>query len=139
MSENDANLVAFDVDLQKFAEKIGLAPKIVVIRITLDLYTRIVKRTPVDTGRARSSWDVKEGTPSDFLPPEVPKGGAAAAPQDGAGLVADLTGDKVVFITTNVDYMKYLESGSSSQAPAGMVLLSVAELEVEIESILSQL
>ena len=35
--------------------------------------------------------------------------------------------------------MQYLEKGSSSQAPAGMVRLSLAEVEIEIEDIVGQL
>jgi hypothetical protein len=37
------------------------------------------------------------------------------------------------------DYMQYLEQGSSQQAPAGMVDLTLAEIEVEIENIIAQL
>ncbi len=161
MSDNDSNIRAFEVDLQAFAKKLDLAPKIVVIRITLDLFRRITKRTPVDTGRARASWDVKVGAPSEYVPPES-KGSVAGTGKTrlGTGLagnklgtgalsggstkdigaeVANIDGTQVVFITSNLDYMQYLEEGSSKQAPSGMVLLSIAELEVEIESILDQL
>lgn len=161
MGANDDSLKAFDVDLKKFADKLGIAIQIVMIRITLDLFRRITKRTPVDTGRARASWDVKQGTPSSFVPPERKKsvagkgktrlgtglGGeklgtgalSGGKAKDVSSEIADIDGTKVVFITTNLDYMVYLEQGSSKQAPAGMVLLSIAEIEIEIENILDQL
>ncbi len=161
MSANDDALKAFDVDLQKFADALDIKIEIVMIRIVLDLFRRITKRTPVDTGRARASWDVKVGSPSAWVPPERKKSVAGKGKTrlgtglDGTKLgtgalsggkakdvsseVASIDGTKVVFITTNLDYMQFLEKGSSTQAPAGMVLLSIAEVEIEIENILEQL
>jgi hypothetical protein len=135
MGANDGNLMSFDVDLAEFAKKIGLAPKLIVQRITLDLFGRITKRTPVDTGRARASWDIKEGSPSSFTPPA----GASKGTADVTAAIGGLDGEKVVFITSTLDYMQYLEKGSSKQAPSGMVLLSIAEIEIEIEYLMSQL
>lgn len=161
MSTNDDNLKALDVDLANFAKKLDIAPALVVTRIVLDLFRRITKRTPVDTGRARASWDVKVGSPSSYLPPASKKRVAGKGKtrlgqglagnklgtgalsggkvKDVSGEIASIDGTQVVFITSNLDYMVYLEEGSSKQAPAGMVLLSIAEVEVEIESILEQL
>lgn len=161
MAENDQNLQRLDVDLRKFAEVLDIKIELVMIRITLDLFRRITKRTPVDTGRARASWDAKVGTPSTWIPPEKKKSvagkgktrlgtgldgaklGSGAASggkaKDISGTIADIDGTKIVWITTNLDYMQYLEKGSSKQAPAGMVLLSIAEVEIEIENILAQL
>ena len=44
-------------------------------------------------------------------------------------------GTKSVFITSALDYIKYLDQGSSQQAPAGMVNITIAELEAEVEFI----
>lgn len=158
MSENDANWKAFDADLNGLAKLLDVKLEIVVRRVVLDLFTRVTKRTPVDTGRARASWDVKIGSPSAWVPPEskvsvagkgrtrLGKGiagnklGSGALSggkaKDVSGEVSAIDGTKIVFITTNLDYMEYLEAGSSKQAPIGMVTISIAEIEVEIESIL---
>ncbi len=135
MGANDENLQAFNFDISKFAKKLDIAPEVVTVRIVLDLFVRLTKRTPVDTGRARASWDIKVGASSDYLP-EV---GTYAGAKDVTGEISSIDGKQIVFVTTSLDYMKYLEEGSSSQAPAGMVLLSLAELEVELENILDQL
>jgi hypothetical protein len=135
MGANDDNLQAFNFDITKFAKKLDLAVEVVTVRIVLDLFTRITKRTPVDTGRARASWDIKVGVSSDYLP----EAGKYAGAKDVSGEVEKIDGKQIVFISTSIDYMKYLEEGSSQQAPAGIVLLSLAELEVELENILDQL
>lgn len=131
MSANTSSLMTFNADLEAFAKKIDLAPKVVVQRITADLHNRITQRTPVDTGRARASWDVKEGAPSEYLPAPGEKNGP-----DPSATIASIDGKQPVFITTALDYVQYLEAGSSQQAPAGMVALSLAEVEAEIEAII---
>lgn len=158
---NAINLHAFHGDLAKFSKLLDVAPKVVMQRLVLDLHTRISKRTPVDTGRARASWDVKEGSTSSYIPPatkgtvagkgktKVGKGLAGNALGAGAlsggkakdvgGEIAAITGTRPVFITSALDYMQYLEKGSSKQAPAGMVRLSLAEVEIEVEDIIGQL
>ena len=158
---NTSSLQLFEVSLADFAEAIDVALPTVVKRITYDLHGRITKRTPVDTGRARASWDVKVGSPSNFVPPET-KGSVrqkgktsvgsgqlgndlgSGASQGGAAKdigaeVAGIDGTAPVFITTALDYVQYLEKGSSKQAPAGMVMLSIAEVEIELETILTDL
>lgn len=161
MSTNDQNLVAFESDLVSFAELLDIAPAVVMKRIVFDLHGRVTRRTPVDTGRARASWDVKQGAPSGYVPPIMvgkaktkgkedlgesafgmklgtgAKGGVAG--KDISAELSGIDGKHVVFITTNLEYMQYLENGSSKQAPAGMVRISVAEIEIEIESIVEQL
>jgi len=105
--------------------------------IVLELWTRIIKRTPVDTGRARSSWDVTVGAPSK-KPPPLPFFKSYPAP-DSPDLPSKGLGKKPVFITTNLGYVTYLETGASKQAAGGMVRISIAELEVEIENAVKQL
>lgn len=162
MGANSQNVHLFEADLGAFAALLDLDPRIVLQRVVLDAHARITKRTPVDTGRARASWDVKQGSPSTFVPAERKKSVAGdsntklgnssltgvnlgeGAKKGGraksiGGAVADIDGTKVVFITSSLDYMQYLEEGSSKQAPVGMVAITLAEIEVEIDSIVGQL
>lgn len=132
------HLHRFRADLDAFAQKLDLAPRVVTQRIVIDLHTRITQRTPVKTGRARASWDIKEGSPSDYIPSEAEDGNAPVGP-DPTAAASGITGEDPVFITTALDYVQYLEDGSSQQAPAGMVRLSMAEVEAEIEAIIGEL
>ena len=63
-----------------------------------DLFYEIRRRTPVDTGNARDSWEFHK----------------------------DANGD--ISIVNDVDYIIYLEEGSSQQAPSGMVRTSIAKV-----------
>lgn len=63
----------FQATLRKFGKIMGLNQATLVRYIALDLLSKIVMRTPVDTGRARSGWDMTIGTPSEYVPPKVQK------------------------------------------------------------------
>lgn len=65
-----------------------------------ELFTKIVDATPVDTGRARDGWEIDE----------APLGG-------------------ITWIENSVPYIAELENGSSKQAPAGMVIKSIEEMD----------
>jgi hypothetical protein len=125
-----AEIHTFNADLMGFADHIDAQLALVVQRVTLDLWNKVVQKTPVDTGRARSGWTVSTGQPSEFAPPE----GNAAAPS--APDVSHLDGSQVVFIMNNVQYIQALEEGHSQQAPAGMLRLSIAEVEAEIQGLM---
>lgn len=124
-----ANAMQFNLDLQKFVPKARKEASNFVRLIALDLYSRITKRTPVDTGRARAGWAISVNAPSDYVPPEG-SGDVQMIESDISGF--DL--DQVIYIFNNVHYIVYLENGSSDQAPAGMVRISLAEIEAELET-----
>ena len=106
--------------------------------------TGIVPRTPVDTGRARASWQVTIGSPSQAVPPE---GGSYREPGAAEALQAmsNLQPGQTVWISSALPYILVLEfggypnppkvvtgksvSGFSRQAPAGMVRVTFEELK----------
>jgi hypothetical protein len=119
-------------DLEAFAKAIDVDLGIATEKISRDLHERIVERTPVDTGRAKASWDVAVGAPGGSVPPE---GKESYSP---AGFGAPLIdGTAPVFIVSNIPYIEALENGHSKQAPQGMIALSVAETVAEIEGLLA--
>lgn len=92
----------------------------------------IAKRLPLTSGkgyvggRFRSSWVVSVGAPSSASADEVVLGAATIA----AGIDA-LTGFTVgppIYIQNNLPYATRLEFGWSTQAPSGMVRVTLAEL-----------
>ncbi len=100
-----------------------------VIRgICFELSTRIIVRTPVDTGLARANWMPNAGSP-DLSVTDSPDGGGNAST---ARLTPFLSGydpgtGRSFFLTNAVNYIIHLENGHSQQAPHGMVELTVAE------------
>lgn len=94
--------------------------------VALDVFSRIIVRSPVDTGRFRGNWQLDVQI--------VPEGWAEAL--DPAG---QLTIDKArlqlapyklgyeIHIRNNVPYAVRLENGWSGQAPQGVVKVTLVE------------
>lgn len=107
--------------------------------IALEAVTKIIQRTPVDTGLARGNWNVGFGQPDLTDQRPAPKGIAPIARakvalgsnRSGAGPV------RVIYITNKLPYMRRLEFGWSKQAPNGMVRITLAELPERVGRILN--
>ena len=106
----------------------GEYARLTVAQAVFETYRALVERTPADTGRARASWNLgtqPEGTvppPGDY--PEFRHDLSAAVDRAIAkvGLDAD-----TFCIASDLDYMPFLESGWSGQAPAGFIALTLRE------------
>ena len=150
MASNASNVIAFKADLKKFAEKTEMSMNKLIRYVVLSLWTKITERTPVDTGRARASWNLGVGAIDSKVPSESTKKSEgknktkSSPPKSPENKFPALSksqdlGEKPIYITSNLDYIQYLESGHSQQAVGGMVRISIAEIEVEISNALSQL
>lgn len=136
-------IVNFKANIKEFSKKIGVKIGVATEKISFDVHGKIIKRTPVDTGRARASFDVAIGSPPTEPPPPPAEGHKKGDPPAFSSPEFDPDGDidgtKPVFIVSNVPYIENLENGSSKQSPAGMVRVSVAETAAEIDSLLATL
>lgn len=112
-----AKQFALEID-EEFAEIVERGLVQAVQTIAFELHERIVMKTPVDTGAARAAWNASIGSP------EYVQRGTTAA-------VAGMSEPLVVWITNAMEYASALENGHSQQAPAGMVALSIAEIETK--------
>jgi len=134
---NAASVRAFDFDLQRFSDVIGVDLGTVVKRVSLSLFRKIVERTPVDTGYARGSWvigvNVLAASPGDrsAYPP-----GSLANLEETKLSTLDDDPFSVVFITSSAPYIGRLEAGWSPQArnPNGMVAVSVQAEKAELDA-----
>lgn len=129
-------VMSLDIAVGAFAEKLGILPGVVTEKLAFDLHSKITRRTPVDTGRARHSWQVQEGSPNSTVAPENPTGPPLDVSPFPEGKIS---GQAPVYITNALDYVVYLEAGTSRQAPAGMVKLAILEVQAEANAILKQL
>ena len=124
-----------------------------VVRGTLlDLSRRIVLRTPVGNpslwqgppppgytgGQARGNWQASIGSPA--------SGTTEATDRSGTATISGIAGDthqapgNVWYLTNNLPYVSTaLEYGSSTQAPTGMVRISLRELDQSIDDQISRL
>lgn len=108
--------------------------------IVLELFRRIVLKSPVGNpdlwqnpagappgyvgGRFRANWQITIGTPAEGVIEST------AAP---VANVPNLPKFSTVYITNNVPYAERLEMGWSSQAPSGIVSVSIAEIIAFVE------
>lgn len=87
----------------------------------------VVPRTPVDTGHARRNWQVNISAPSGQELPGVDASGQGTVSTGKSKLKASTGRNPFspVFIENNVPYIGLLNEGSSMQAPAMFVDLSL--------------
>lgn len=126
----------WESNIHRFSRKIGVNANLVVKKLAIELFKLIVLKTPVDTGRARASWNISAGViDTSVMPPgEYAKNEALAKAKESAlGGMA-----RVIWITNSLPYILALEHGHSSQAPAGMVGLSVEEIENYLETVIRE-
>ncbi len=111
-----------------------------------DCYSRLVERTPVDTGRARAGWHIEGGLnewapakqnyprtkrekPLSKLPPLTSKEREAVSSE--IAKLQDLSKADVIYIMNNVEYMLPLEAGYSRQS-SGFWALFMKELSSQL-------
>ena len=110
--------------------------------IALEVFRRVILKTPVETGRARGNWQCSIGVPivamnsgDDWLKGDsdaglkYDKSGSGAIQAAADQVMSWKPGDVAIFLTNNLPYINRLEHGYSNQAPAGMVAITIAEFD----------
>lgn len=119
-------LGSFSLDIQRFVDKAKGNVDLVVRKISLDMFRRVIMKSPVDTGRFKGNWQVAIGSiPAGTLEVNDKTGTATIARVTAATL--GLQAGETIYLVNNLEYARALEYGHSKQAPAGMVRISVAE------------
>lgn len=98
-----------------------------VAQVAMQVYQNLIYTTPVDTGRARANWIPSIGIPSSQTRGVVGVSElilSAKATFDGRQLKDFPT----LYIANNLDYVVYLNQGSSKQAPANFVEAAVSSV-----------
>lgn len=126
---------SFELQISQWVAKAKENADLVLRKIALDVFGRVIQKSPVDTGRFKSNWLCAVGT--------IPAGTtlaidvtAAITRMEAAALGAK-TGD-VIYLVNNLPYARALEYGHSKQAPAGMVRLTVAEFNAIVDKAASE-
>ena len=132
----------FSADVSAFVAKAKGRTDLVVKKIVFDIGTKVVMRSPVGDGslwkyppppgyvggRFRANWQYGFGSiPSGDLP-DIDASGGASTVRINSGLATSPTAG-IHYLVNNLPYAKRLEDGWSSQAPSGMVGLTVLEFQ----------
>ena len=136
----------FEDDINKFQRKTADKMDQAVRKISLEILSSVVFKSPVDTGRFRSNWQVSIGSvPSGTVGYQGTEAIAERAGSKGPVYEATVAKSKgtadsakagdVIYIANNLPYAVRLEEGYSGQAPAGMVTLTVQEFASTVKRI----
>lgn len=129
-------LAQFDLQLKAEKDKIllELFPTF-IIKLSLQVLMGVVMRTPVDTGRARGNWQVSIGATIEGTIERSEKGTigdpSGATVREGELVLSRYSGFQSVFIVNNVEYIEYLNEGSSKQIPANFIELTLTEVAAQ--------
>lgn len=116
----------FELDIQKFVDKAKGNIDLVIRKIALDLFRRVIMKSPVDTGRFKGNWQVAIGSiPAGVLAIDDKSGSATISKMTAA--VLGLKAGQVIYLVNNLEYARPLEYGHSKQAPAGVVRTTLQE------------
>lgn len=121
----------FSAALDKFVDEI--IPRDyenVVKKTAFKIYDSVTVKSPVDTGRFRGNWnvalDVKSGAVDYSLSyADWPASDQAARQSINAFTIKN----NGIWISNNLPYARRLEFGWSKQAPAGMVRITMIEVQ----------
>lgn len=114
----------FTATFDRFAE----LPEKVVRGSFISLTSRIIQRSPVDTGRFRGNWQFTTGSPAKRQLKRTDRSGGKRQAALAKKVEAATMG-KTFYITNNLPYGERLEYGWSNQAPQGMVRVTLSEFD----------
>ena len=121
----------FSLDIAAFVAKAGDRADLVVRKVALDMFSKIVVKTPVDTGRARGHWTAGVNNAPSGLTGRLDKSGAGAIAGIAATVSTARAGDRI-YLANNLPYILKLEYGHSKQAPSGMVRTTIDEFQAAV-------
>jgi hypothetical protein len=99
-----------------------------VIYLATEALARVTEKSPFDLGTFQNNWLISIGAPNDGTTMTLGEFGAMSA--GALASYATATGFPVLYLQNNLPYALRLENGWSRQAPAGVLAMTVAELEM---------
>ena len=125
---------SFSISLSRFADKANGQIKQAVQKIAMETFSRVIYRTPVDTGRLRANWGAQVGNPYSGTAQTFDKEGNATVAK-AQNVVKGWSGQGSVYLCNNLSYASVMEYGrangqpGSMQSPQGMVRVTLAEMQ----------
>lgn len=138
MSKNDD----FRAKFEAFIEKTKANRDLVVQKVAMDMLSSLVMKSPVGNpdlwkqapppgyvgGRFRANWNVADSAPDTSTTDSIDANGSATLSEGQTKILSFKIGG-TLYLTNSLPYAQPLEYGHSTQAPQGMVRLTVAETD----------
>lgn len=119
--------------MYKLASDIELNTNDLVKKVGIRVHHEVVMATPVDTGEARSNWQMTVGAPAlNAIGPHIPGSMGSTRGQNAAeSIIKGLNNldtkrpGQDVWISNNAPYIGELNRGTSRQAAAGFIHVAI--------------
>ncbi|TBE67420.1 HK97 gp10 family phage protein [Rhizobium ruizarguesonis] len=122
----------FALSLDRLAEQLtDEVMQQVTQKLALQALSGVVLKSPVKSGRFRGNWNVSIDTADRSVSDATDQAGGATVTR-GAAVINAVPPYRVIWLSNNLPYARRLETGWSKQAPAGVVALTLAELESQL-------
>lgn len=127
------NAAEFAIALDQFyQDEVEGAIQLIAQKLMMESLSRVVYRSPVDTGRFRGNWTVSlDGPQSGTREVEDTNGGATVAA--GSAVAQQAKAFQTIYMQNNLPYGPRLEGGWSRQAPGGFLAITFKELQGMME------
>tara|TARA_B110000971_G_scaffold39551_1_gene38510 strand:- start:10432 stop:10821 length:390 start_codon:yes stop_codon:yes gene_type:complete len=123
--------MSFSTDLDKAKLNLAGYAEEMVRGTLFSLASRIIKESPVDTGRFRGNWQASINSPQKSKMQRLDKSGASAI-GDMSSVVMSMKMGQTFYLTNNLPYARRLEYGYSKQAPSGFLRINVMRVQSEL-------
>lgn len=125
-------------------------------KVTIDLFSGVIRDTPVDTGRLQGNWQCTFGSPAEGTL-DITSKVEEETTNKMVQTVDSAKGDFVAYLTNNLAYAAVAEfglwkdkdgkpangpkttHGYSIQAPSGMVGLNVSRINIHIKQAIAEM
>lgn len=122
--------ITFRIRPEVLRERIAEVVQMATQKIAMQCLRGVVLRTPVDTGRARSNWNVSLDGPDTS---EQGIDSAEGIISAGSSAILASKPYATIYISNGLPYITALEYGHSKQAPGGMVRLTLDQVAAQFE------
>jgi hypothetical protein len=128
---------------QRFAKRIDKAQSKLeqtVMKFVLEVNSRFVQKSPVDTGRFKANWNVSTGSINTGTTQRTSATKFRQKDEYNKPIINQLKiNGQVVYITNSLPYSRRIEyTAWSSQAPMGVVRTTIAEMSGIIKQIAAE-
>ena len=119
-----------DFDTRKFANKINKNASVLVRKVALDGMRKLVRQSPVDTGRFKANWSTSVDKMHDRTTEEKSVNFNKQSKE-----IRDYDLGQIMFLHNNLEYALALEFGSSAQAGRGWIRAVAIEIQKKLDQI----
>ncbi len=107
-------------------------------KIALDVFSEVILKSPVKSGRFRGNWQVSVGTAKSGAVTIDDKTGTATIGKVYAETLG-LKAGQTIYLVNNLPYARKLEYGHSQQAPNGFVRITAQRWKPIVDAVSREL